>query len=103
VQASLDGPVVSVVVDAHRDLPDPIAHDRPVPMLLTQLQRDPELTVRVSAIRALEKICSDPGKPPQCAELPVELERAIAQDNGRLVRTVALQTLERLRPPPKTE
>jgi aminopeptidase N len=99
----LGEPVVSVVVDARRDLPDPIAHDRPVPMLLAQLRSDPELAIRVSAIRALEKICSGAAKPAPCAELPAALESAIAQDNGRLVRAVAGQTLERLRTPPKSE
>jgi aminopeptidase N len=90
-------PVLSVVVDAKRDLPDPIAHERPVPMLLAQLQGEPELSVRIGAIRALEKGCSAPTAPAPCSELPAALERAIAEDAGRLVRTVATQTLERLR------
>ena len=90
-------PVLSVVVDAKRDLPDPIAHERPVPMLLAQLQSEPELSIRIGAIRAAEKACSASPAPPPCSELPAALERAIAEDAGRLVRTVATQTLERLR------
>jgi aminopeptidase N len=90
-------PVVSVVVDAKRDLPDPIAHERPVPMLLAQLRSEPELPVRIGAIRALEHACSGVTVPPPCSEVPAALERAIAEDAGRLVRTVAAQTLERLR------
>jgi aminopeptidase N len=90
-------PVLSVVVDAKRDLPDPIAHERPVPMLLAQMLTEPEPSVRISAIRALEKACSGATAPPPCSELPAALERAIAEDAGRLVRSVATQTLQRLR------
>lgn len=86
-------PVLSVVVDAKRDLPDPIAHERAVPMLLAQMQNEPELSVRIGAIRALEKACAAASA--ECEQFPAALERAVAQDTGRLVRTVAAQTIER--------
>lgn len=98
---AVDEPVLSVVIDAKRDLPDPIAHERPVPMLLAQMQSERELSVRIGAIRALEKACADAGNAAPCAEYPAALERALAQDAGRLVRTIATQTLERLRAPKK--
>jgi aminopeptidase N len=94
-------PVLSIVVDARRDLPDPIAHQRPMAMLLAQMQREPELSVRIGAMRAAEKLCGDAGAPEQCSDLPAALELAIAQDATRLMRTVATQTLERLRAPKK--
>jgi len=95
---AISEPVVSVVVDAKRDLPDPIAHERPVPMLLAQMQSEPEPSVRIGAIRAAEKACGVATAPAPCSELPAALERVIAEDAGRLVRSVATQTLERLRP-----
>lgn len=90
-------PLLSVVVDAKRDLPDPIAHERPVAMLFAQVQSEPELSVRIGAMRALEKACGEANAPAQCGELPAMLERTIAQDAARLARTVATQTLERIR------
>lgn len=96
-RVAVSEPVVSVVVDAKGDLPDPIAHTRPMPMLLTQLSSDPELSVRIGAMRALEKTCSTATAPAACSDLRAALERAIAEDSARLVRSVASQTLERLR------
>ena len=90
-------PVTSVVVDARRDLPDPIAHERPLPMLFAQMQGEPELSVRIGAMRAAEKLCGDATAPVQCSEFPAALERAVAQDAARLMRNVATQTLTRLR------
>jgi aminopeptidase N len=94
---AVDEPVVSVVVDAKRDLPDPIAHERPLTMLLVQMATDPEVSIRINAIRAAENRCSANNAPPQCSELPAALERAIEEDGARFVRTVATQTLERVR------
>lgn len=84
-----DGPVVSIVVDAESDLPDPIAHERPLEMLYAQLRGEPDASVRIGAIRAAEKLC---GRCPRFQEL---LGNAAADDASRLVRQVATQTLER--------
>jgi aminopeptidase N len=91
----VDEPVLSIVVDAKRDLPDPIVHERPVSMLLGQMLNEPEPSVRIGAMRAAEKTCSAANAPAACSELPAALERVIAEDAARLVRSVATQTRER--------
>lgn len=94
---AFDEPVVSVVVDAQRDLPDPIAHSRPVPMLLAQLRMDPQPLVRVSAITELEKVCASNATVAGCGEYAVALTTAVNGDAARMVRSVAAQALERAR------
>jgi aminopeptidase N len=96
----LDEPALSVVVDAKGDLPDPIAHERPVSMLLAQLASEPDVAVRIGAMRALEKTCGAATRAAQCSDLPPALERASNEDAARLVRSVATQTLARLRAKP---
>ena len=95
----VDEAMMSVVVDAKRDLPDPIAHERPLTMLLAQIATDPEPAVRIGAIRTVEKLCGATDAPASCHDLPSAPNRAAAEDASRLVRTVATQTLERLRAP----
>jgi aminopeptidase N len=90
-------PVLSIVVDAPRDLPDPIAHGRPLSMLLTQTEIEPELSVRLGAMRALEKACAGLRSGEPCAKLVDALGRSATHDVARLGRMFAQQMLERLR------
>jgi aminopeptidase N len=99
---AVDEPVLSVAVDPRGDLPETIAHERPVPMLLYQMASEPALPVRVGALRTLEKVCAPTvaSRPEACSGLPAAVERAAAMDEGRLVRQLAAQSLERLRASP---
>ena len=96
-----DEPILSVTVDARGDLPESIAHERPVPMLLHQLTSEPVLSVRVGALRTLEKVCAPAAadRPAACSAVQAAVEQAAAMDGARLVRQLAAQTMERLRAP----
>jgi hypothetical protein len=93
---AINEPVVSVVVDARRDLPDPIVHERPAAMLLRQLRTEPEPSIRIGAMTALDSLCGQPAKPAECSAFKDALTSAAHDDAARVVRSVAAQTLERL-------
>jgi aminopeptidase N len=94
---ALDEPLLSVAIDPQGELPDPIAHERPVTMLLHQLMDDPALPVRIGAVRELERLCSASERPAACVDADAALDRAAEGDRARLVRQLASQSLARLR------
>jgi aminopeptidase N len=98
---TLDGPVLSVAVDPAGDLPETVAHERPIAMLLHQLAAEPALWARVGALGALETLCAPeaPGRSAACEAVPAAVERTETEDAARLMRQLAAEALETLQAP----
>ncbi len=95
----VEGRVVSVRVDAGGFLPRLPIHERPVPMLLHQLAREPSAAGRIDALTALVRQCpATSASDPACAGARAAAQRAAASDPARIVRQVAERNVQALAP-----
>ena len=89
-------PPLSVRLDDGGHLPVRVAHERPVPMLLWQLAREPDLAGRLDALDQLQKACADKEtRDAACNKLSAALIERAAKDTSRLVRERARRALGR--------
>lgn len=95
----VEGTVVSVRVDPRGFLPRRPIHERPVPMLLHQLARDPEPAGRIDALTALVRQCPATGaSDPACPGARAAAQRAATTDPARIVRQLAERNVQALAP-----
>ncbi|MDC0710184.1 M1 family metallopeptidase [Stigmatella sp. ncwal1] len=96
----LKGSLKSVRVDAGGVLPFAISHERPVSMLLYQLDHEPDVMGRMDAIEHLVELCRAGDGPQECQGLRDRLAISARDDASRLIRKLAQDAHQQMIAPP---